>query len=92
MNNNKELFTQGEWIKFGLIIIDSEGKLIADCRRLKDDETANANLIKASPKMYRALIRAYSHLCNGEFNDDKFVQSIKIEVEQAIREADGSNE
>jgi hypothetical protein len=91
MNNNKELFTQGEWTKFGLIIIDSEGKLIADCRRLKDDETANANLIKASPEMYRTL-KETLYWINQVANECAGVGFAKFKIEQALKEADGGNE
>lgn len=83
-------YTKGKWIKAGLLVTSGQN-IIADCRQEQNlnEMDSNAQLIAAAPDMYEALLRAYSHLCNGEFNNSEYVQNIKIQVEKALLKVEG---
>lgn len=72
--DNKELFTGGEWVKDKNHIVPKEtpGIIIASCNLFRAEAEANAALIAQAPAMYKALKDAYELLNAGQplGNDD----------------------
>lgn len=52
-------FTKGEWSTDDMGIVESGNRIVCDTYMTCKEDLANANLIKASPKMYKILESIY---------------------------------
>ena len=66
-------FTKGEWSTDGMGIVESGTRIVCDTYVTCKEDLANANLIKASPKMYKMLesVIGELHMLIDEVNDQR---------------------